>query len=470
MTCLNHSKANFFKDCSKNAWNNGKSFLSFTPDQKISLHFPIWRLDFEFAIFLTLLQTLFYFLSKQTEMAGAVVGGAFLSASLQVLFDRLGSREVINFIRGHNLSDELLKKMKRKLRVVHGVLNDAEAKQFTNPTIRDWLDELKVVVYDAEDLLDEIASEALRCKMEADTQTSQVRSFMSSWLNSPFGNQSIESRIEEIIDNLENFAEDKDDLGLKDGVGEKLPPRLPSTSLVDESCVYGRDCVKEEMIKLLIGDDAMSSEILSVFCIVGMGGLGKTTLAQLLYNDEKVKEQFDLRAWVFVSEESDLIRTTRSILEEVTGSNFETNNLNQLQVKMKETIQMKKFLFVLDDIWTEDYMSSWDRLRTSLVAGGKGSKIIVTTRDANIAKVAGAIYTHHLGELSYEDCWSLFAKIVFENRDLSASPQLEAIGKKIVEKCQGLPLAVKTIGSLLRNPKMFFLFYFITLLFYCFLI
>ena len=112
MTCLNHSKANFFKNCSKNAWNNGKSFLSFTPDQKISLHFPIWRLDFEFAIFLTLLQTLFYFLSKQTEMAGAVVGGAFLSASLQVLFDRLASREVINFIRGHNLSDELLKKMK----------------------------------------------------------------------------------------------------------------------------------------------------------------------------------------------------------------------------------------------------------------------------------------------------------------------------------------------------------------------
>ena len=292
---------------------------------------------------------------------------------------------------------------------------------------------------------------------------------MSSLLNSPFGNQSIESRIEEIIDNLENFAEDKDDLGLKDGVGEKLPPRLPSTSLVDESCVYGRDCVKEEMIKLLIGDDAMSSEILSVFCIVGMGGLGKTTLAQLLYNDEKVKEQFDLRAWVFVSEEFDLIRTTRSILEEVTGSNFETNNLNQLQVKLKETIQMKKFLFVLDDIWTEDYMSSWDRLRTSLVAGGKGSKIIVTTRDANIAKVAGAIYTHHLGELSYEDCWSLFAKIVFENRDLSASPQLEALGKKIVEKCQGLPLAVKTIGSLLRNPKMFF-FFIIILLFYYFIV
>ncbi|KAL6329325.1 hypothetical protein AAG906_016217 [Vitis piasezkii] len=385
-------------------------------------------------------------------MAGAVVGGAFLSASLQVLFDRLASREVLSFIRGHNLSDELLKKMKRKLRVVHAVLNDAEMKQFTNPTVKEWLDELRVVVYEAEDLLDEIASEALRCKMEADSQTStsQVRSFMSTWLNSPFGSQSIESRIEEIIDKLENVAEDKDDLGLKEGVGEKLPPGLPSTSLVDESCVYGRDCIKEEMIKLLLSDDTMDNQIIGVFSIAGMGGLGKTTLAQLLYNDDKVKEHFDLRAWVFVSEEFDLIRITRSILEEITASTFETNNLNQLQVKMKESIQMKKFLLVLDDIWTEDY-NSWDRLRTSLVAGAKGSKIIITTRNANIAKVADAIYTHHLGELSYEDCWSLFTKLVFENRDSTASPQLEAIGKKIVEKCQGLPLAVKTIGSLLRS-------------------
>ena len=419
---------------------------------KTSLHFPVWRWDFESVCLHFASNSFTYFLCKQTEMAGAVVGGAFLSASLQVLFDRLASREVLSFIRGHNLSDELLKKMKRKLRVVHAVLNDAEMKQFTNPTVKEWLDELRVVVYEAEDLLDEIASEALRCKMEADSQTStsQVRSFMSTWLNSPFGSQSIESRIEEIIDKLENVAEDKDDLGLKEGVGEKLPPGLPSTSLVDESCVYGRDCIKEEMIKLLLSDDTMDNQIIGVFSIAGMGGLGKTTLAQLLYNDDKVKEHFDLRAWVFVSKEFDLIRITRSILEEITASTFETNNLNQLQVKMKESIQMKKFLLVLDDIWTEDY-NSWDRLRTSLVAGAKGSKIIITTRNANIAKVADAIYTHHLGELSYEDCWSLFTKLVFENRDSTASPQLEAIGKKIVEKCQGLPLAVKTIGSLLRS-------------------
>ena len=100
-------------------------------------------------------------------MAGALVGGAFLSASLQVLFDRLASRDVVNFIRGHKLDYALLKKLKRKLLTVHSVLDDAEAKQITNLAVREWMDELKVVVYDAEDVLDEIATEDLRRKIES---------------------------------------------------------------------------------------------------------------------------------------------------------------------------------------------------------------------------------------------------------------------------------------------------------------
>ncbi|WKA00298.1 hypothetical protein VitviT2T_018668 [Vitis vinifera] len=114
-------------------------------------------------------------------MAGALVGGAFLSASLQVLFDRLASREVVSFIRGQKLSDALLKKLERKLLVVHAVLNDAEVKQFTDPYVKKWLVLLKEAVYDAEDILDEIATEALRHKMEAaesQTSTSQVGNIM----------------------------------------------------------------------------------------------------------------------------------------------------------------------------------------------------------------------------------------------------------------------------------------------------
>ncbi|KAL6312005.1 hypothetical protein AAG906_017642 [Vitis piasezkii] len=388
-------------------------------------------------------------------MAGALVGGAFLSASLQVLFDRLASRDVVSFIRGQKLSDALLKKLERKLLVVHAVLNDAEVKQFTNPYVKKWLVLLKEAVYDAEDILDEIATEALRHKVEAaesQTSTSQVGNIMdmSTWVLAPFDGQGIESRVEEIIDRLEEMARDRDVLRLKEGDGEKLSQRWPSTSLVDESLVYGRDQIKEEMVQLLLSDNARSTDAMGVISIVGMGGTGKTTLAQLLYNDQRVTEHFDLKAWVCVSEEFDPIRVTKTILEAINSSTSNTTDLNLLQVQLKERINMKKFLLVLDDVWNED-SCDWDALRTPLIVGAKGSKIIVTTRSTNVAFAMRAVHTHCLGGLSSEDGWSLFKKLAFENGDSSGQSQLEAIGEQIVHKCQGLPLAIKAMGSLLHS-------------------
>ena len=379
-------------------------------------------------------------------MAAALVGGAFLSASLQVLFDRLASREVVKFIRGHELDDALLKKLKRKLLTVHAVLNDAEAKQITNPAVKEWMDELKVVVYDAEDVLDEIATEDLRCKIEAaDTLTS-----MSTWVHPPLDIQSINSRVEEIIGRLDDIAQDRDVLGLKEGVGEKLAQRWPSTSLGDESLVYGRAQIKEEMVQLLLCNNARSTDAMGVISIVGMGGTGKTTLAQLLYNNQRVKEHFEIKAWVCVSEEFDPIRVTKTILEAINSSTSNTTDLNLLQVQLKERINMKKSLLVLDDVWNED-SCDWDALRTPLIVGAKGSKIIVTTRSTKVASAMRAVHTHCLGGLSSEDGWSLFKKLAFENGDSSGHPQLEAMGEKIVHKCQGLPLAIKAMGSLLHS-------------------
>ncbi|XP_070680496.1 putative disease resistance RPP13-like protein 1 isoform X2 [Malus domestica] len=105
-------------------------------------------------------------------MAGAIVGGAFLSSFLNVLFDRLASRPVVDFFRGQKINSGLLNKLKIKLLSVNSVLDDAEEKQFKNPAVREWLDELKDALYAADDLLDEIKAEALRRKLEGDESSS----------------------------------------------------------------------------------------------------------------------------------------------------------------------------------------------------------------------------------------------------------------------------------------------------------
>ena len=382
---------------------------------------------------------------------------ALLSASLQVLFERLASPELINFIRRRNLSKELLNDLRRKFLVVLNVLNDAEVKQFSNDPVKEWLVQAKDVVYGAEDLLDGIATDALRCKIEAtDSQTGgihQVWNKFSDCVKAPFATQSMESRVKEMIAKLEAIAQEKVGLGLKEGAGEKLPPRLPSTSLVDESFVYGRDEIKEDMVNCLLSDNARGKEDIDVICIVGMGGTGKTTLVQLLYNNDKVKEHFHLKAWVCVSTEFLLIKVTKSILEEIGDRPTSDDNLDLLQRQLKQSLGNKKFLLVLDDVWDVESFDweSWDSLRTPLLGAAEGSKIVVTSRDESVAKTMRAVRTHRLGELSPQHCWSLFVKIAFQDRDSNACLELEPIGRQIVDKCQGLPLAVKSLGHLLHS-------------------
>eukprot|EP00261_Vitis_vinifera_P032992 XP_019074235.1 PREDICTED: putative disease resistance RPP13-like protein 1 [Vitis vinifera] len=147
---------------------------------------------------------------------------ALLSTSLQVLFERLSSPELINFIRRRNLSKELLNDLRRKFLVVLNVLNDAEVKQFSNDQVKEWLVQAKDVVYGAEDLLDGIATDALRCKIEAaDSQTGgihQVWNKFSDCVKAPFATQSMESRVKEMIAKLEAIAQEKVGLGLKEGM------------------------------------------------------------------------------------------------------------------------------------------------------------------------------------------------------------------------------------------------------------
>ncbi|XP_068331146.1 putative disease resistance RPP13-like protein 1 [Pyrus communis] len=385
-------------------------------------------------------------------MAGALIGEAFLSASIQTMCDKIGSGEFLDLFRGKKLDLSLVENLKLTLSTLHAVLNDAEEKQIVNPAVGRWLDELKHAVFDAEDLLDEIDAEALRSKVEAKYQTkkTKVLKFLSTSRN-PFYSKGyskgMNGRIQELFKRLEHLEKQIKLLGLIEGVKGKISQRTPTTFFVQhEFSPCGRDGDKDKLKTMLLSDYASSSHV-SVIPIVGMGGVGKTTLAQVLYNDEKIKEHFEVTAWACVSEDFDAMRVTKTLIESISSKPCSLPD-SLLQADLREQVRGKKFLFVLDDLWNDNY-SDWDLVWAPFTYGARGSKVIVTTRNKSVASLVHTGPIHYLKHLSDDNCWLLLAKHAFRNENPGAHPDLEEIGKQIARKCNGLPLAAKALGGLL---------------------
>ncbi|PON84859.1 NB-ARC domain, LRR domain containing protein [Trema orientale] len=384
-------------------------------------------------------------------MAAELVGGALLSALLDALAAKLDS-EVVNFFKGKESIVKLVKELKTTLSSAGLLLIDAEEKLIRDQAVKKWLDDLKETIYDADDLVYKIDTEALRSELEGESQSScTCKVLLMKLISTPFTafDQEIKPEIEEILGKLKVLLENKD-LGLRRMEKQRLPERVYAP-LVEECHVYGRDVEKEAIIKLLLSDDA-SGDKLSVIPIVGMGGIGKTTLAQLVYNDERVSKKFDTKVWVTVGDDKvDCLKVMKIIIEKVTTEECKIVELFELQIKLKEALKTKKFLFVLDDIWDED-PHKWDMLKTSFESGLCGSKIIVTTRSKVVASImkTGSIQ-YDLEGVSLEDSWLLFSKQALIDANSIEYSNLQEIGKKIADKCKGLPLAIKSLGGLLRE-------------------
>ncbi|XP_042509791.1 putative disease resistance protein RGA4 [Macadamia integrifolia] len=225
---------------------------------------------------------------------------------------------------------------------------------------------------------------------------------------------------------------------------------METFSFVDESEVVGRDDDKSKIASIITSSD--NQDILMALPIVGMGGIGKTTLAKLVYNDGFVAKYFDKRIWVHVSKDFDVKKILIEITESVTKRTCQFSSIDVIQQSLKDELSEKRFLLVLDDMWNDD-SEQWDMLKTSLKIGARNSKVIATTRIIEVASMIGTFDTYHLQSLSEDKCWSILKNKAFGNGGAEQTPNMVAIGKEIVKKCGGLPLAAKALGGLMHIKK-----------------
>ncbi len=373
-----------------------------------------------------------------------------LSPLLQVVFDKLATPFLEEITNICGLKKDL-KNLRRTLRVIQSVLKDAEERQLTDRALRIWLTELKEVAYDVEDLLDECSPEVMLSGNRSGF-IEQVRVFVPCLGQFAICIDML-PKLKQIKETLDVLAEEKSSFNLREGVvnssGSKSRKRTQTGSFVIESEVFGRVEDKERIVEQLLSE---SPGKMSVISIVGIGGLGKTTLAQLAYNDERVASYFDLKIWVCVNDDFDVGKIMVSILE--SGSKSKCDDffgMDVLQFRLQKLLLEQRYLLVMDDVWNEDH-NEWDNLRTSLRGGGEGSKIVVTTRSEKVASIMGTTYIHHLNGLSDDYCWALFKQRAFGYNE-DHHPNLFAIGKQIVKKCGGVPLAAKTLGSVMRFKR-----------------
>ena len=397
------------------------------------------------------------------------VGEALLSSFVQLLVSKLKyPSDLLKYARQEQVHREL-KKWEETLSEMLQLLNVAEDKQINDPSVKAWLERLRDLAYDMEDILDEFGYEALRRKVmaEADGEasTSKVRKLIPTCCTTftpvrAMRNVKMASKITEITRRLEDISAQKAGLGLKcldkvEIITQSSWERPPVTTCeVYVPWVKGRDADKQIIIEMLLKDEPAATNV-SVVSIVAMGGMGKTTLAKLVYDDtaEPIANHFALKAWVSVSIDFDKVGVTKKLLDSLTSQSSNSEDFHEIQRQLKEALRGKRFLIVLDDLW-RDMRDKWDDLRSPFLEAASGSKILVTTRDRDVAEwVGGPKNLHVLKPLSDDDCWSVFQIHAFQHINIHEHPNLESIGRKIVEKCGGLPLAAKALGGLLRAER-----------------
>ncbi|PRQ50543.1 putative transcription factor CSD family [Rosa chinensis] len=371
--------------------------------------------------------------------------------------------------------DKEVKNLTLHLEALQAVLLNAEERQIKEPDVRSWLNNLKDVSFDITDVLDEWNTEILKHRIEKQEKHGEesvvarrkVRFFIScpscpcncfGQVGSVSVRHDIAKKIKEMNERLTLISSIRQNYRFERTIrGNEQLEHPKTSSFVDISRIIGREDEKNNLVsKLLQSQSSQEGRSHPVVLIVGMGGMGKTALAQLIYNNENIKTHFDKRIWVCVSDPFEEIKIAKAIIEalNIYDSRVNSNELQTLLQCVSECIEHKRFLLVLDDVWNLNN-TRWEQLKEALQNGASGSRILVTTRK-EIVSITMQVTTDHviyLNKLSDEDCLLLFNQTAFLDDKETDFKLFADIGKEIAKKCHGLPLAAKALGSLMRYKK-----------------
>ncbi|KAL5569440.1 hypothetical protein UlMin_026015 [Ulmus minor] len=346
--------------------------------------------------------------------------------------------------------------LKRELKFINGFLEDADRRQKQEGLVRDWIAEVRDVACEIEDAIEIYVSNVDSAFIRV-LRRRKLRSRIKSIKNNL---QSLRERSLTYQIQLNNVEEGTSSL-------RNLRKSYPEE---EEDVVSMKDVAMNLKARLLKEEDE-----LRIVSIVGMGGLGKTTLAKKVYNDVGVKRHFDMSAWVCISQQYVVKEVLIEILLQV---GFERKNLGGGKSKeefltektkkrellksfeeqdlidlIQDELKEKKYLLVLDDIWS---IEAWHSIKKAFPKGRGGSKVLFTTRITELATSVDPFSTSiEPPLLTEEEGWELlqrkaFSGQVFGNNNGSRS-EFEKLGKEMVRKCAGLPLAVVVLGGLLST-------------------
>nr|UBY07412.1 NBS-LRR disease resistance protein [Dasypyrum villosum] len=354
--------------------------------------------------------------------------------------------------------EEELTEVLRRVELIRCCIHDAEKRRTKELTVNNWLGQLRDVIYDVDEIVD-----VARCKGSKllpdhppSSSTSKSLACKALSVSSCFCNirsrRDVAVRIRSLNRKIENISKDKIFLTFNTTIqpirNGPTTKRIRSSNLVGSNLV-GKEIIhsSRKLVDLVLAHKENKSYKLA---IVGTGGVGKTTLAQKIYNDQKVKGSFKMHSWICVSQDYNEVTLLKEVLRNIGVHHEQGETIAELQRKLAETIEGKSFFLVLDDVW---HSNVWmDLLRPPLHETTSGV-IFITTRDDQITRRIGVEHTHRVDLMSVEVGWELLWKSMNIEEEKEVQ-QLRNTGIEIVRKCGHLPLAIKVTASALGSRDL----------------